>query len=69
MAGLIILVLFVGLPIAEILTFIEVGGRIGAWTTIAAVIGTAAAGAVLFKVQGTNALTTAKQDLDEGRMP
>ncbi|MDG2285289.1 MAG: FxsA family protein [Alphaproteobacteria bacterium] len=69
MAAFILLGLFVGLPIAEILTFIEVGGRIGGFSTIAATIATAIIGAVLFRVQGMITLARARESIENGRMP
>jgi UPF0716 protein FxsA len=69
MAAFILLCLFIGLPIAEILTFIEVGGRIGGLPTIGATIATAAAGAVLFRIQGLTTLARAQESLSHGKMP
>ena len=69
MAAFILLFLFIGLPIAEILTFIEVGGRIGGLTTIGATIVTAAIGAVLFRIQGMSTLARAQTSLQNGTMP
>jgi len=69
MAAVILLCLFIGLPFAEILTFIEVGGRIGGFATIGATILTALIGAALFRYQGMNTLARAQSSLAEGRMP
>jgi UPF0716 protein FxsA len=69
MAALVLLCLFIGLPVAEILTFIEVGGRIGGLPTIAATIVTAAIGAGLFRFQGMNTLARAQASLQGGKMP
>ena len=69
MAALAILLLFIGLPIAEILMFIEVGGRIGGLATIGATIATAFAGAFLFRFQGLATLARARKSLDQGTMP
>jgi UPF0716 protein FxsA len=69
MAALLLLCLFVGLPFVEILTFIEVGGRIGGLATIGATIITALIGAALFRYQGMNTLARAQTSLAEGRMP
>jgi len=69
MAALVLLCLFIGLPFAEILTFIEVGGRIGGFATIGATIITALIGAALFRYQGMNTLARAQASLAEGRMP
>lgn len=69
MAALVLLCLFIGLPIAEILTFIEVGGRIGGLPTIGATIVTAIIGAALFRFQGMTTLARAQASLQNGRMP
>jgi UPF0716 protein FxsA len=69
MAAFILLFLFIGLPIAEILTFIEVGGRIGGLATIGATIATAAIGALLFRIQGMSTLARAQTSLRNGTMP
>lgn len=69
MAVLVLLCLFIGLPFVEILTFIEVGGRIGGLATIGATIITALIGAALFRHQGMSTLARAQSSLAEGRMP
>jgi UPF0716 protein FxsA len=69
MPALALLTLFVGLPIAEILTFIEVGGHIGGIPTIGATIVTAIMGAALFRFQGMNTLARAQASLQSGHMP
>jgi UPF0716 protein FxsA len=69
MVALVLLCLFIGLPMAEILTFIEVGGRIGGLATIAATIATAFIGAALFRYQGMHTLARAQSSLEQGHMP
>jgi UPF0716 protein FxsA len=69
MTALVLLSLFVGLPILEILTFIEVGGRVGGLTTILATILTAIMGAALFRFQGMTTLARAQASLQNGHMP
>jgi UPF0716 protein FxsA len=69
MTALILLCLFVGLPVAEILTFIEVGGRFGGLPTVGATIATAAVGAIFFRIQGLTTLTRARESIRHGRMP
>jgi UPF0716 protein FxsA len=66
---LLIFLLFALVPIVEIGIFIEVGGLIGLWPTIAIVILTAAAGTVLLRSQGLAVLRKAQEDLNAGRMP
>ena len=69
MATFILLCLFIGLPVAEILTFIEVGERVGGLSTIGAIIATATAGAILFRIQGLTTLARAQENLSHGQMP
>ena len=61
--------IFVGVPILEIALFIQVGGAIGLWPTLAIVILTALAGTVLMRLQGLHALSRLKQSLATGGDP
>jgi UPF0716 protein FxsA len=65
----ILLLAFVGIPLAEIALFIEVGGRIGLWPTLATVIATAIIGSALLRLQGLNALRQLQGSLERGEMP
>ncbi|MCL5776642.1 FxsA family protein [Limibaculum sp. FT325] len=56
-------------PLIEIGLFIEIGGLIGLWPTIAIVILTAAAGTLLLRRQGLRALVELQSRLSEGRDP
>lgn len=47
-----LLILLIGVPILEISLFIQVGGAIGTWPTIAIVILTAIVGSILLRSQG-----------------
>ncbi len=67
--ALIILALLITVPIVEIMLFIEIGGRIGVWSTVAVVVLTAIAGTALLRYQGLNTLTRAQAQLDQGRFP
>lgn len=51
-----LLILFIGIPILEISLFLQVGGFIGFWPTIAIVIATAFLGTYLVRQQGMMAL-------------
>ena len=64
-----ILLLFIGVPLAEIAVFIKVGEIIGIAATVALVILTAIIGVALLKRQGLAALADAQQALDAGRVP
>ena len=69
MAALIALVIFIGVPIAEIIILIEVGGVIGTWPTIGLVILTAVLGSALIRWQGRGVLNEARRGLEEGTPP
>lgn len=51
-----ILLAFIAVPLIEIALFIQVGGAIGLWPTLAIVILTALVGTVLLRWQGLNEL-------------
>lgn len=64
-----ILLAFIGVPLIEIALFIEIGGIIGLWATIAIVVATALAGTALIRQQGINTLQRAQQEMDAQRLP
>jgi len=64
--GFLVLLVLLGLPVAEIWLMIEIGGEIGALPTVALILGTAALGALLFRVQGLATLARVRTDLDRG---
>jgi len=68
MVGLLFIVLL-AVPIVEIALFVEIGGLIGLWPTIAIVIATALAGAALLRMQGLATLRSARASLAENRFP
>jgi UPF0716 protein FxsA len=61
--------IFLGIPLVEIALFILIGGQIGVLATIAAVLATAVAGAVLVRQQGLSTLEKAQRELDNERIP
>ncbi len=61
--------LLVSIPIIEIALFIEIGGWLGTWPTIAIVILTALIGSVLLRQQGMSALNNVQTRLMEGENP
>ena len=67
--GFLVLLVILGLPVAEIWVMIEVGQDIGALPTIALILGTAAFGMLLFRVQGTATLARAQEHLNRGEAP
>lgn len=60
---------FVTVPIIEIALFIQVGGWIGLWPTLAIVVLTAVAGTMLVRVQGLQTLARLQNSLAEGGDP
>lgn len=67
--GLLLLALFVIVPVIEIALFIEIGGRIGLWSTLGLVFLTAIVGTWLLRAQGLATLQRARGELDAGRLP
>lgn len=61
--------ILVGVPIVEIALFIEVGGAIGLWPTLAIVVLTALAGTVLMRIQGMQAMARLRTSLEQRRDP
>lgn len=64
-----ILAAFIGIPIAEIMVLIEVGGYWGLWPTLGAILATAVAGTFLIRLQGLSVLREVQAELDAGRFP
>ncbi|BCK05903.1 hypothetical protein VCSRO17_0458 [Vibrio cholerae] len=65
----ILLFLFIAVPVIEIALFIQVGGVLGVWPTIALVLLTAIVGASLVRSQGLQTLLTVQQRLAKGQLP
>ena len=65
----ILLVLFILVPIIEISLFIQVGGVLGLWPTIAIVLITAIAGASLVRSQGLMTLLSVQNKMQQGELP
>ncbi|MEZ9441775.1 FxsA family protein [Vibrio sp. 10N.222.54.F12] len=65
----ILLLLFIFVPIIEIGLFIQVGGFLGLWPTIALVLITAFVGASLVRSQGIQTLMSVQGRLHQGEMP
>lgn len=64
-----IILILVAVPIIEIALFIELGGWVGLWPTIALVIGTAILGGVLLRMQGFAAMQRLQSSMAEGGDP
>jgi len=61
--------LFVAVPIIEIGLFIQVGGFLGLWSTLAIVILTALVGTALMRAQGMAALQKLQTSIESGGNP
>nr|WP_156845401.1 FxsA family protein [Vibrio cholerae] len=61
--------LFIAVPVIEIALFVQVGGVLGVWPTIALVLLTAIVGASLVRSQGLQTLLTVQQRLAQGQLP
>ncbi len=66
---LLILLLLIGLPLAEISVFIEVGGQIGAGLTIILTVATAVAGIALARLQGFAVMARMQDSMARGQPP
>ncbi|MHA3979696.1 FxsA family protein [Halovulum sp. GXIMD14794] len=60
---------FVAVPIIEIALFIQVGGWIGLWPTLAIVVLTAIAGTALMRAQGMATLAELQRRMSAGENP
>lgn len=67
--ALLILILFIAVPIIEIGLFVQVGGMIGLWPTLAVVILTAVLGTALLRHQGLDTLRRVQDSLAHDRLP
>ncbi|CAH1532146.1 protein FxsA [Vibrio jasicida] len=65
----ILLLAFIFVPIIEIGLFIQVGGFLGLWPTIALVLITAFVGASLVRSQGLQTLMSVQGRLEQGELP
>ena len=63
------LLLFLLVPLVEIYVLIEVGGIIGALSTIGLCVLTAVIGAALLRIQGFQTLRRAQDNLSRGEIP
>lgn len=64
-----IFLIFIAVPLIEIAIFIEVGGAIGVWPTVAIVLLTALLGATLLRVQGLATWRRAEEAMRRGEPP
>ena len=64
-----LLLLFISVPLIEVLILIELGSLFGFWPTIFLIIGTGILGAYLAKLYGLTIWYKIQQDLNAGLMP
>lgn len=64
-----LLILFITLPLVEIAVLVRFGQWAGLWPTLAIVIGTAIAGAVVIQRQGLNVFLRMQQSMMRGEPP
>ena len=64
-----LLLLFIAVPLVELVLLIEIGQRIGTLATIGLIMGTGIVGASLARQQGISTLARLRKDLDDGRLP
>ena len=64
-----LLLLFIAVPLIEVLILIQLGSLFGFWPTISMVIGTGIVGAYLAKLYGLTIWYKIQEDLAAGRMP
>ena len=64
-----LLLLFISIPLIEVLILIKLGSLFGFWPTILLVIGTGILGAYLAKIYGLTIWHQIQQDLQAGKMP
>jgi UPF0716 protein FxsA len=64
-----LLILFIAVPVVELVLLIEIGQRVGTLVTVGLIIGTGIVGASLARQQGIRALARLRTDLDAGQLP
>jgi len=64
-----LILIFIVVPLIEILLLIEIGNRIGALNTILIIVLTAILGASMMRQQGFTIMRNIQRDLSQGRMP
>jgi len=64
-----LLLIFIGVPLIEMLILIKLGEVMGFWPTIGLVVVTGILGAALAKVQGLRAWINIQRELSQGKLP
>lgn len=66
---MILILLLLAVPAAEIFLFVKIGGMIGAWPTIGLILATAAIGGTILRIQGLRTLERARRQLANQQIP
>lgn len=66
---ILVLLALIGVPLLEIAVFIEVGGLIGLWPTLALIVLTAVLGSWQLRAQGLATLARGRASMDRGELP
>ena len=66
--AILLLAAFIGLPLIEIWVFIEVGGQIGALSTVGLCILTAVVGTFFIRQQGLQTLNRVREEMERGTL-
>lgn len=64
-----LLLLFILVPVAEVIIYIQLGQFIGLWPTLALIFGTGIAGAFMARTQGFRIIQRVRMELAAGRIP
>jgi UPF0716 protein FxsA len=64
-----LMLLFVLMPLVELVLLLQIGALIGAWPTLALVVTTGVAGAALARSQGLRAFAAVQTRLAQGQLP
>lgn len=64
-----LLLLFLGVPLLELIVLIKLGQTFGFWTALGIVLGAGVAGAALARWQGVRVLLRIQDELHAGRVP
>ncbi|WP_417692343.1 FxsA family protein [Roseibium sp.] len=67
--GFLILAVIIGLPLIEIMVFIQVGSAIGVLPTILLTVVTAMAGLLMLRTQGVSLVMRIQSEMNAGRVP
>lgn len=64
-----LVLLFVLIPLVELVVLIQLGTRVGFWPTMALVVGTGILGATLARAEGLRTWLAFQRELGQGRLP